>query len=379
MAENSLPRILVVDDSRMVRVSIIKHLKGQFDVREESDGEAAWQTLVLDLSLVAVISDLQMPKLDGFGLLERVRSSKLRRMQEIPFILVSGAESEEERARARALGVSDFVTKGSGTAEILPKLMNLIDLSRARQHQQVDEHKKQLVLDPNSGVFTRKYIELQAAQALSHAARHNSEVSVMVLGLDHYEAVVEKLGNGLAEQIATRFAQILAGKMRKEDNLGYFDRGQFVIISPGISPARCASFADRVREAVQVAHVAVKGKRLKLTVSAGVANAPADRVVSAGILLELAASRLREAVQAGGNRIVMGGRGAAPVRILTLQQALDLLGKGHSEDVRAQAPRFGMQVLPLLRLLDEQFKLNMPLAEYAQRLGDQIAEEDQPK
>ncbi len=377
MSENSLPRILVVDDSRMVRVSIIKHLKGHFDVREESDGEAAWQTLVLDLSLVAVISDLQMPKLDGFGLLERVRSSKLRRMQEIPFILVSGAESEEERERARALGVSDFVTKGTGTAEILTKLNHLIDLSRARL--QVEEHKKQLVLDPSSGVFTRKYIELQAAQALSHAARHNSEVSVMVLGLDHYEAVVEKLGNGLAEQVATRFAHLLAGKMRKEDNLGYFDRGQFVIISPGISPARCASFADRVREAVQVAHVAVKGKRLKLTVSAGVANAPADRVVSAGILLELAASRLREAVQAGGNRIVMGGRGAAPVRILTLQQALDLLGKGHADDVRPQAPRFGIQVLPLLRLLDEQFKLNMPLAEYEQRLGDHIAEEDRPK
>jgi two-component system cell cycle response regulator len=377
MTEYSLPRVLVVDDSRMVRASIIKHLKGHFDVREEGDGEAAWQTLVLDLSLVAVISDLQMPKLDGFGLLERVRSSKLRRMQEIPFILVSGAESEEERERARALGVSDFVTKGVGTAEILTKLNHLIDLSRTRQ--QVEESKKQLVLDPKSGVFTRKYIELQAAQALSHAARHDSEVSVMVLGLDHYDTLAEKLGVPLAEQVATRFAQLLAGKMRREDNLGFFDRGQFVIISPGVSPARCASFAERVREAVQVAHVAVKGKRLKLTVSAGVANAPADRVVSAGILLELAASRLREAVQAGGNRIVMGGRGATPVRILTLQQALELLGKGHEDDVRPQAPRFGMQVLPLLRLLDEQFNLNMPLAEYAQRLGEKIANEDRPQ
>lgn len=377
MTENSLPRVLVVDDSRMVRVSIIRHLKGHFDVREESDGEAAWQTLVLDLSLVAVISDLQMPKLDGFGLLQRVRSSKLRRMQEIPFILVSGAESEDERERARALGVSDFVTKGTATSEILSKLNHLVDLSRTQQP--IDESKKQIVLDPKSGVFTRKYIELQAAQALSHAARHNSEVSVMVLGLDRYDVLAEKLGTGLAEQVATRFAQLLAGKMRKEDNLGYFDRGQFVIISPGVSPARCASFADRVREAVQVAHVAVKGRRLKLTVSAGVANAPADRVVSAGILLELAASRLREAVQAGGNRIVMGGRGATPVRILTLPQALELLGKGHDEDVRAQAPRFGMQVLPLLRLLDEQFSLKMPLDEYAQRLGDQIAEEDRPQ
>ena len=368
MSDYSLPRILVVDDSRMVRASIIKHLKGHFDVREEVDGEAAWQTLVLDLSLVAVISDLQMPKLDGFGLLERVRSSKLRRMQEIPFILVSGAESEEERQRAHSLGVSDFITKGIGTAEILTRLKNLIELAKTRHH--VEESRKQLVQDPKSGVFTRKYIELQAAQALSHAARNNSEVSIMVLGLDNYESVSEKLGSDLAEQVSHRFAQLLAGKMRREDSLGGFERGQFVIVSPGVSPARCASFADRVREAVQVAHVAVQGKRLKLTVSAGVANAPEDKVVSAGILLELAASRMREAIQAGGNRIVVGGKGRAPIRILNLQQALDLLRTGNDEVVLPQSAALGLQIWPLLKLLNEQYQWDLPLDVLEQRLQE---------
>lgn len=372
MSEYILPRILVVDDSRMVRASIIKHLKGHYDIREEADGEAAWQTLVLDLSLVAVISDLQMPKLDGFGLLDRVRTSKLRRMQEIPFILVSGAESEEERSRAKKLGVSDFITKGIGTAEILTRLNNLLELARSRH--QVDEARKSAVQDTQSGIFTRKYIELQAAQALSHAARQNSEVSVMVLGLDNYEALATKLGKDLAGQVATRFAQMLAAKMRREDNLGHFEGGQFVIISPGISPARCASFADRVREAVQVAHVAVQGKRLKLTVSAGVANAPEDKVVSAGILLELASSRLREAVQAGGNRIVMGGRGTAPVRILTLPQALELLRAGHADAVLPQAASLGLQIFPLLRLLNRQYGWNFPLDQLEQRLNTDVGD-----
>ena len=42
------PHILIVDDSRVVRVKLIHHLKDHYDVREESDGEAAWQTLVVD-------------------------------------------------------------------------------------------------------------------------------------------------------------------------------------------------------------------------------------------------------------------------------------------------------------------------------------------
>jgi CheY-like chemotaxis protein len=89
-----LPRVLVVDDSRLVRASLVSSLQGHYEVREEGDGEAAWQTLVLDHSIQAVISDLQMPKLDGYQLLEKVRTSKLRRLQELPFILVSGEETE---------------------------------------------------------------------------------------------------------------------------------------------------------------------------------------------------------------------------------------------------------------------------------------------
>lgn len=363
------PRILVVDDSRMVRASITKHLRGHYEIREEADGEAAWQSLVLDLSIVAVISDIQMPKLDGFGLLDRVRTSRLKRLQEIPFVLVSGAESEEERERAKSLGVSDFVTKGIGTAEILTRLNHLLELSRTRH--QLEESRQHMVQDSKTGVFTRKFIELQAAQSLSHAARHNSEVSVIVLGIDHFDRIVEEVGADLAEQLAARFVQMLSSKMRKEDSLGLYDQGKFAIVSPGVSPARCASFADRVREAVRVAHVMVQGKRLQLTVSAGVANTPGDHVVSAGMLLELAANRLHEAMQAGGNRIVQGGAGreTATLRAANLSQALELLKRGEVGAVRPRAAEFGLQILPLLRFLDDEFDLKLPLAAYSERLS----------
>lgn len=185
---SGLPRILVVDDSRIVRVSLVNQLKGHYEIREEADGEAAWQVLVLDHDLQAVISDLQMPKLDGFGLLERVRSSKLRRLQQIPFIMVSGEETEEERQKAKALGVSDFLTKGSGTTEVLTRLDHLLALTKAKQN--LEDSREHMVQDPRTGLFTRKYLELQAAQALSHAARHDTPVSVMVLGLDHYLSLI---------------------------------------------------------------------------------------------------------------------------------------------------------------------------------------------
>ena len=75
--DQNLPRVLIIDDSRMVRASIIRHVRGRFEVREEADGEAGWQTLLVDPTIQAVITDIGMPRLDGYGLLERMRSSRL--------------------------------------------------------------------------------------------------------------------------------------------------------------------------------------------------------------------------------------------------------------------------------------------------------------
>ena len=58
-----LKRILVVDASRVVRAALAKHLHGEFEVIEEGDGESAWQTLMLDASIAAVISSPQTPRL----------------------------------------------------------------------------------------------------------------------------------------------------------------------------------------------------------------------------------------------------------------------------------------------------------------------------
>ncbi|WP_412479523.1 diguanylate cyclase [Azonexus sp. IMCC34839] len=363
----SLPRILIVDDSRVVRVTLIQHLKGHFDIREEVDGEAAWQALVLDHSIRAVISDLQMPKLNGFELLERVRASKLRRLQQLPFILVSGEESEEEREKARELGVSDFVAKGAGGTELLARLKNLLELSSAQEH--LESGRQLLVQDPVSGLFTRKYLELQAAQALSHAARQGGDVSAMVLGFDGYVGLSERLGATVAEQVGQRFATMLVGKMRKEDSLGHFGDGQFAVVSPGTAPGFCAKFAERVREAVELARLTVAGETIALTVSIGVASVPTDLVGSAGALLELAGQRMSAAMAAGGNRTETGGILPA-IRPITIHHALELLAADRSAPVLPHLPALARQLLPLLKLMSQELGLALPVAEIEHRLSE---------
>ena len=368
---NPLPRVLIVDDSRMVRASIAKHIRGHYDYREEADGEAGWQVLVLDHTIQAVISDQSMPVLDGFGLLARIRNSRLARIREMPVLMISGEEEETARERAKAMGASDFITKGTGATELLSRLDSLIRLAQAQR--QLEATRDLQVEDPETGLFTRRYIELQAAQALSHASRHGSEVSVMVLGFDRFEALRTEAGSAVVKQLQLRFARLLAGKIRKEDSLGHFDENWFAVVSPGTPEMACEAFGNRLREAIEVATVAAHGQRLKLSVSIGVANSPTDVVASAGALLELAAERVRRAMQAGGNRIVgTATRAAARSVAPSLEQALGLLRAGHADALRPHALVLLEQLEPMLRLVQEEGDLTLPLEELKNRLRDRM-------
>lgn len=368
-----LPRVLIVDDSRMVRASIIKHIRGHYDYREECDGEAGWQALVLDHSILAVITDLSMPVLDGFGLLERIRNSRLARIREMPVVMISGDEEEPVRERAKVLGVSDFITKGTGAAELLSRLDSLIRLASA-QHE-LERSRDQQVQDVDTGLFSRRYIELQAAQALSHASRHASQVSVMLLGFDRFEMLRAEAGDEVAKQLQRRFARLLTDKVRKEDSLGHYDDNCFVVVSPGTSEAASEAFGHRLREAIESANIAAHGQKLQLSVSIGVANSPADVVTSAGALLELAAQRLQQAMQAGGNQLVgIGGSKLRAVPVAppppTVARALELLQAGKDDAVRPHAGKLAAELLPLLALIERESGVDLSLAALKERFLD---------
>ena len=106
--------MLVVDDSRFVRASLVRALSPRFRIRQADAGERAWELLLLDPSIGAVLSDLSMPGMDGLELLRRVRGSMLGRVRELPFAVLSGADDPEQRRRAEALGADRFVVKGDG-------------------------------------------------------------------------------------------------------------------------------------------------------------------------------------------------------------------------------------------------------------------------
>lgn len=110
--------VLLVDDSRFVRASMLRSLTSRFDLEQSEGGESAWERILLDDRIAAVLSDLAMPGVDGFELLRRVRGSLLPRIRDLPFVMLSGFDDDALRGKAKALGADRFVIKGEGTVEL---------------------------------------------------------------------------------------------------------------------------------------------------------------------------------------------------------------------------------------------------------------------
>ncbi len=110
-------RILVVDDSITVREVERKMLSGRgYDVRVAVDGQDGWNTLRKE-PFDLLITDVDMPRMDGIELVTTIRGNK--EFQMLPIIIVSYKDRQEDRNRGLEAGADYYLTKGSFQDETL--------------------------------------------------------------------------------------------------------------------------------------------------------------------------------------------------------------------------------------------------------------------
>ncbi|MBL1208821.1 hybrid sensor histidine kinase/response regulator [Geminocystis sp. GBBB08] len=120
-------RILIVDDSINVRNYLALTLeKAGYQVEEARDGREAVDKLFNGLSVKAVISDIEMPRLDGYGLLKEVKSQE--KFKDLPIIMLTSRNNDKHRKLAFNLGANGYFSKPYNEQELLHKLNNLIDI-----------------------------------------------------------------------------------------------------------------------------------------------------------------------------------------------------------------------------------------------------------
>ncbi len=117
--------ILIVDDSKTVRQSLSLTLeKAGYRVESAEDGLDALKQLLSGLQVGAIICDLDMPHLDGYGLLTRLKSDPT--LKHFPIAMLTSHVENERRQKAMLLGAAAYFTKPYNAQELLRTLKELI-------------------------------------------------------------------------------------------------------------------------------------------------------------------------------------------------------------------------------------------------------------
>ena len=404
-------RILVVDDSKLMRKAALKMLGDEFDVITADDGEDAWTQLEQDAAIRVVFTDLNMPRVDGYELLRRVRAAGDPGMQGLPVIVVTGAENDEAaRMQALDMGATDFITKPFTTSDLV---------ARARAHathQRVTrELQAQSMVDNLTGLANKAGLLDRLQQDIAYARRHQQPLSLVRLEIEDFRRFFLYYGRELADALVLQVARLVRARIRKEDTAARVGLGGFALSLPGGQAEGIAGMIERLRAEIRdQAPKDEEGNRIEVALRAAVlapdlATGPAAQAVldQCQALLDATAVAVpapQQAPEAAAPVVVVDAtpapvpapapaaaadpepeaepatatataahsapapeKPAASAEPLRLDPLFDQLARGDSQPILQKLPLVIARLLPLFRLLGPNQRAQ--LIQFLQKLG----------
>lgn len=354
-------RILLIDDSKVMRKSALKMLGGEFDVVVAEDGEQGWQMIQDDHRIQVVFTDLNMPKMNGYQLLERVRTAQDSGIRNLPVIVVTGAENDDE-AKEKALeqGATDFITKPFNSTDLK---------ARAHAHAHYQRTTKVLqetaTIDPLTGLANERSFTEQFSKDLSFVVRHGISIGIMLVEVDRFRELFLKIGRKGADSLIQQIAKVLLKNVRKEDCVARIGLATFAVSLPTASGEGAVRLAERICQTVAGFKASLRGESLTITVSIGL-HVPADPGrISVEDMRTRVEDCLRHAVSAGGNQVkavvetAAAGESAKAVQSVSIDRILSQLQQGDQAAVQHALPAILTQLRPLWSLLDADQKADL--------------------
>lgn len=304
-------KILVIEDEKKIRENLVELLlEEKFTVLEAENGAIGVELARLERPDL-ILCDVMMPELDGYGVLEKLRSD-YPEIGTIPFIFLTAKGDRKDLRQGMSLGADDYLTKPCSQDELL----GAIETRLQKQEDRVAPYTRALKraasqlnhlvnYDPITNLPNRLLLRERFNQILRTQRSKNADqsgvVPVLVLGLDRFDRIEENLGYSSGEELLKAVAKRLSNSLTAGDTVAHLDKDRFVIIL-GKSCQKQHAFAvakmmlDRCREPLSI-----EGQEVFLTASIGIGFYPRDGQDLEKIL-QGALGGMKTAQQQGGNK-----------------------------------------------------------------------------
>lgn len=297
LEKNQHIKVLAVDDSDMSRKHMAnlfrRHL---FQVLEAVDGIDAIKVLLEHPDIKLLITDYNMPRMDGFELVKNLRYKYDK--TDLIMIGVSGESSEALSAKFIKHGANDFLRKPFHPEEFYCRIIHNIESLELIEQITYNAQRDHL-----TGLFHRPYFFNAAREHYRNAQEKTLPLAFAVINIDRFSRINQQYGNVWGDialkQIAASLYSMLGRFL-----LARADSDDFYVMLPGLDNEKAVALLDKVKKLLAAEAMVIDGHTEHFSFSAGVSNkllGSLDQQVAQAI------KYMYRAKDAGGQMIVDDG------------------------------------------------------------------------
>ena len=257
-------KILVVDDSWAVRKLITGLLEvHQYQVLNADSGQKAMKVIKKNPDIKMMITDYNMPDMNGFDLTREVRRSYSK--EELAIIGISAQGCNKLSARFIKNGANDFMTKPFLTEEFYCRVTQNIDII-----EYINVIKDASNRDYLTGLYNRRYFFETGEKLYAHAQRNALTIVTAMLDIDFFKKINDSYGHQAGDLVLKRLALILQKRFRTTDIVARFGGEEFCIMVSNMKKKSTFKVFDALRQTIENTRINFEKQDIRISVSIGV-------------------------------------------------------------------------------------------------------------
>jgi len=289
-------KALVVDDTATFRHLITRLLElHKFNVITANDGIDALEKIKQNADIKLILTDYEMPNMNGFELVSELRKDFSKDMMAI--IGLSANTSETLSAQFLKKGANDFLSKPFLNEEFYCRVTQNVEIIEL-----IHEIREASIRDYLTGLYNRRYLYEIGNNLHSNALRDNLAIAVGMVDIDFFKKINDTYGHDVGDLALKHVAGLLTEHVRKTDVVSRCGGEEFCVILTNVDRQRALLVFGKIRKVIEKSEIHADGKTIKLTISLGVCTSIKKTLES---MIKAADEMLYEAKESGRNRVVI--------------------------------------------------------------------------
>lgn len=292
--KNQKIKALVVDDSKPMREAVAQLLSTQlYQVHQATNGVEALEVIEENPDIMLVVTDYDMPKMDGFGLIRELRKTYSKNKMAI--IGMSASDDPLLSAQLIKSGANDFVPKPFQVEEFHCRVGHSVEML-----ENIALIRDLSYKDPLTRLYNRRYFFENCEGFIERAVKNEQQYCVAMMDIDFFKKVNDTYGHDGGDIVLQSVSAILSDNFGKEAIVCRFGGEEFCILLAHDEGVDTIAIFDELRQKIEASSCESEGQTIKVTMSTGVCCEPDD----IDSMLKLSDSRLYTAKETGRNRVV---------------------------------------------------------------------------